>query len=150
MARRLVMSILLVVSLAGLRVGAPPASAHLWSDYCTNSGWGLLNIREHENNQGAADAACLDDDEWGDSEGDIQNFHDRMTSYHIRDRVNPGYDHSCVKVRFYEHPFYTTAFFEYQTHSFGAHHIEDNVGGTWNDRVDSHRLTGTWTPSTVC
>lgn len=135
MRRRIVPSTLaLTIILAASGLAVPlGAAGHSWANYCT-TGPGLLNIREDQNNQGAADSSCNDDNNWGDSTGDIRSFHDKMSSYHLRD--DPNTPPVCVKFYFNEE---FSGGIDFRDGTSG-HLIEDYVGAANNDRVDSHKL----------
>jgi hypothetical protein len=119
----------------------PAAGSHTWSDYCS-SGWGLLWVFEDENFGGQQDHDCNNDPEWGDAAGQIRNFHDKMTSFHASD--HPG-DGTKLCVRFYENANTSGASTVASGGPIanGVEYQDPNIGGTWNDRVDSHSIYGT-------
>lgn len=62
-----------------------------------------------------------------------------MTSYHTRDYGGDSY-YTCFT--FWEHISYQGSYISatVSRQGGGVHFIEDNIGGTWNDRVSSSWL----------
>jgi hypothetical protein len=124
--------ILLVMQAIALPSGA---SAHI--EQCSSSSWtGYLVVFEHENYGGAAEDACGFDSNWYNGAGPIQNFHDRMTSFHFTDRSGDG---KSVCIVFWSNADYSGAAFIANGGPMGGgqHFADANVGG-FNDAADSH------------
>lgn len=112
------------------------ASAHV--EQCTSSSWsGYLVVFDNENYGGGVEDACGFDGNWYNGAGPIQNFHDRMTSFHFTDR---GGDGIYVCIVFWSNENWTgSAFIANGGPMGGGQHFADpNVGG-FNDAADSHQ-----------
>jgi hypothetical protein len=142
--------ILATASVLAVPVSVVPTFSHVWSDYCSSTSLSLLNVYQDENSGGSTDHACfLSDDEWGDSSGEIRNFHDKLTSYHIRDRSDSNGRRTCII--FFRDPSHNGEYMyssDQQSIADGSHFIESNVGSYWNDSFDSH--TTAYTTASVC
>lgn len=131
-------SLAVLTSLLALTVSAivfpTTVAAHSWSQYCT-SGPGLLVVAENANMGGLKDSSCNDDDDWGDTDGHIRSFHDKMTSYHLQDDPNT----SPVCARFFMDILWLGGIMFHDVTT--GHLVEDNVGEAYNDKTSSHKLS---------
>lgn len=136
MRRRL--SLILSFTLVLMQAAVFPSAASAHIEQCTSSAWtGYLAVFEHENGQSPQEDACSYDGDWHNGAGPIQNFHDKMTSFHFTDR---GGDGKNVCIRFWSNEQWTgSAFTANGGPMGGGQHFTDDHVGWFNDAADSHQ-----------
>lgn len=127
----------LILSVAAL-TSPPLVSGH--SQQCTAagvSGWtGYLVVFENDDESPPSEDACGFDSNYHNGAGPIQNFHDKMTGFHFRDRDDG--ESRCV--RFFASENYSGATFIANSGPMtgGSHYVDAHVG-SFNDKADSHQ-----------
>lgn len=139
MLRRRVLALLSSIALAIPLVVSPAAvSAH--AQQCTAagvSGWtGYLVVFENDDEAPPYEDACGFDSNYHNGAGPIQNFHDKMTGFHFRDRDDG--QNRCV--RFFASENYSGGTFVANSGPMGnGNHYADAHVGSFNDKADSHQ-----------